>query len=204
MGEIKIFENAQFGQVRTTTSASERQHSNVVDVLVIENCELTILEDDLLIRFNNYNKTYNLEDYCSEIVLSCESFEKAMQAMNILKIGPVHNSVYRTKWICWALTVFSYFNQPSKNSPKTYLMKDSNTGHTKIGRSVNPRMRERTLQSEKPTITLFAVCEDLVESEIHKYYKDKRVRGEWFSLSEGDIDNIICDYGFKVVVSNPA
>mgnify|MGYP000884813906 FL=1 len=35
---------------------------------------------------------------------------------------------------------------------KCYILKDHNTGLYKIGKSVNPVFREKTLQSEKPTI----------------------------------------------------
>lgn len=85
------------------------------------------------------------------------------------------------------------------NIPKTYLMHDSNTGYTKIGMSVNPRQRERTLQSEKPTITLFRVCDTLVEKKLHSIYAAKRVRGEWFDLTESDIEKICNDYQFHEV-----
>lgn len=84
----------------------------------------------------------------------------------------------------------------SVSSSKTYLMMDSNTGLVKIGRSVNPKARERTLQSEKPTISMIKVCEKLVEKELHKKYAKKRVRGEWFKLSEDDIEYIVAEYGF--------
>ncbi len=79
---------------------------------------------------------------------------------------------------------------------KTYLMTDSNTGYTKIGRSVNPRIREKTLQSEKPTITLFKVCDKDIELSLHDRYAAKRIRGEWFNLSEADITNICTEYEF--------
>ena len=80
---------------------------------------------------------------------------------------------------------------------KTYLMRDSNTGLIKIGKAVDPKFRERTLQSEKPTISLFAVCDNLVERELHKKYNDKRVRGEWFKLGEDEVSKIITTYNFK-------
>lgn len=79
---------------------------------------------------------------------------------------------------------------------KTYLMHDANTGYTKIGKSINPRQRERTLQSEKPTITLMKVCDRLVEKQLHAQYADKRIRGEWFDLSEEDIADICSKYKF--------
>lgn len=96
------------------------------------------------------------------------------------------------------IEVRQYESRAYKNS-KTYLMHDSNTGYTKIGMSVNPRQRERTLQSEKPTITLFRVCDTLVEKKLHGIYAAKRVRGEWFDLTESDIEKICNDYQFHEV-----
>ena len=76
-------------------------------------------------------------------------------------------------------------------------MKDSNTGLIKIGKSINPLHRERTLQSEKPTISLFAVCEEDIENELHSIYDSYRVRGEWFNISSNQVQYIINKYKFK-------
>ncbi len=81
--------------------------------------------------------------------------------------------------------------------PKTYLMHDANTGYTKIGKSINPRQRERTLQSEKPTITLFKICDMDIESNLHTKYAHKRIRGEWFDLDESEIETICNEHNFK-------
>ncbi len=79
----------------------------------------------------------------------------------------------------------------------TYLMKDDSNGYYKIGMSNNPTYRERTLQSAKPTITLlcskeFSSREEAREHEkyLHNKYADKRLRGEWFKLTELDIINV--------------
>lgn len=82
------------------------------------------------------------------------------------------------------------------SNQKTYIMKDSSTNLIKIGKAINPKYREKTLQSEKPTIFLFAVCEDNIESELHKKFEDKRVRGEWFNLTDNEINVILKDYKF--------
>lgn len=75
-----------------------------------------------------------------------------------------------------------------------YLMLDNNTGLYKIGMSNNPEIRERTLQSEKPTI--IKVSEKrlpsreiaaAMEKMLHSIFSDKRVRGEWFKLTSLDI-----------------
>ena len=104
----------------------------------------------------------------------------------------------RVKYSILSSIFTTYINERVSGSSiqKTYLMKDSNTGLTKIGKAVDPKYRERTLQSEKPTISLFAVCEDNVESKLHEQYKDKRVRGEWFNLTGEEIKNIINKFKF--------
>lgn len=75
---------------------------------------------------------------------------------------------------------------------KVYVMFDMNTGYYKIGRSSNPEYRERTLQSEKPTIKLMFYNDARMKDEkvLHDKFKDKRIRGEWFDLSGSDIEQI--------------
>ena len=103
----------------------------------------------------------------------------------------------QTKYLIISTISNTYENNSVRgNNQKTYLMKDSNTGLTKIGKAVDPKHRERTLQSEKPTISLFAVCEDNVELELHNKFEDKRVRGEWFNLMENEIEDIVNSYKF--------
>lgn len=85
-----------------------------------------------------------------------------------------------------------------KSSAKTptptfiYLIKNNRNGLYKIGRSKTPSIRESTLQSEEPDISMilsFAGTSQL-EKELHKRFADKRVRGEWFELSGIDIEII--------------
>lgn len=72
---------------------------------------------------------------------------------------------------------------------RVYVMLDENTGYYKIGRSIKPKVRERTLQSEKPTIKMLfhheATHKD--EKDLHKKFSEKRIRGEWFDLSGSDL-----------------
>ena len=79
----------------------------------------------------------------------------------------------------------------------TYLMKDDNNGYYKIGMSKNPVYREKTLQSEKPTISLlcskkFSSREEAREHEkiLHQRYSNQHKRGEWFWLSEQDVADV--------------
>jgi hypothetical protein len=75
---------------------------------------------------------------------------------------------------------------------QVYVMIDKNTGYYKIGRSLNPFKREKTLQSEKPTIELLHThnAKTIDERNLHSMFKDKRIRGEWFDLSGSDVQAI--------------
>lgn len=82
---------------------------------------------------------------------------------------------------------------------KTYIMIDKRTLMYKIGRAKSPSYREATLQSENPLIELIAICEEDIERQLHKLFKDYRIRGEWFRFTEGQVNKIISEYGFKRV-----
>lgn len=73
-----------------------------------------------------------------------------------------------------------------------YLMRNTRNGLTKIGYSSNPKSREATLQSEEPEIRLIAAFKVAREHEelVHNAYPQKRVRGEWFKLTEEDEEEI--------------
>lgn len=79
-----------------------------------------------------------------------------------------------------------------------YLMKDMSNGYYKIGISNTPEYRERTLQSEKPTIEMLACKKyptrkiaESIESALHTTYSQQRLRGEWFNLTDADVAAII-------------
>lgn len=89
--------------------------------------------------------------------------------------------------------------QTKKQSIKTYVMIDTTNNLYKIGKSVNPIVRERTLQSEKPTIELYLVCNSDIENILHFKYKNKRVRGEWFSLTQDDLIDLVLEHEFEKI-----
>ena len=93
-----------------------------------------------------------------------------------------------------------YIDRPKKvkhstNTKKVcYLMVDSSTKYVKIGNSINPHKRERTLQSEKPTIEILHIFKKNIETELHQKYSKKRIRGEWFNLTNNEVKQIIKKY----------
>ena len=80
----------------------------------------------------------------------------------------------------------------SGDCTKVYVMIDKNTGYYKIGRSRHPKYREKTLQSEKPTIEMLFNHKGRNKDEtyLHNYFRTQRVRGEWFDLSGSDLNKI--------------
>lgn len=79
-----------------------------------------------------------------------------------------------------------------------YLMLDISNGYYKIGISNKPYYREKTLQSEKPTINLITSkryptrkIAESIEKSLHLVFGEKRIRGEWFVLTEKDVEHIM-------------
>lgn len=82
----------------------------------------------------------------------------------------------------------------------TYIMLDETVpGCVKIGKSINPEKRERTLQAQNPVIKLLATTERDIEKELHAKFQNLRVRGEWFKIPEEQINEVVSTYGFTVV-----
>lgn len=79
-----------------------------------------------------------------------------------------------------------------------YLMHDTSNNYYKIGISNKPEYREKTLQSEKPTIEIIVSKKfpirkiaESIEKALHDTYSEKRLRGEWFELDLKDIEHIV-------------
>lgn len=159
------------------------------DALLSENKKIFDRAVDIL----NYSFQFNDLNSLSEGLKNTEwkVFELASllsneNNLNLLGINiiPRYNSCEKSK---------------KQKSFKTYLMTDSNTGYTKIGKSFNPEKREKTLQSEKPTISLFAVCKNNIETKLHNRFKTRHQRGEWYRFTNNEVLEIVKDYGFKIV-----
>jgi hypothetical protein len=73
-----------------------------------------------------------------------------------------------------------------------YLMHNKRNNLIKIGKSVNPSHREKTLQAEEPEINMIAVWEasPRLETHLHRLYKHKRLRGEWFDLNFKELKEV--------------
>jgi hypothetical protein len=131
--------------------------------------------------------------------------DKIIQILNLTKefylknkeILEFHEKISKVK----SETEFSVSAYNLKNKKKSahqnrktqiYVMRDNHTGHYKIGRSDSPVKREATLLSQKSSIELLFYAEAIFDYEkrLHDLFADKRIRGEWFDLSQGDVELI--------------
>lgn len=71
-------------------------------------------------------------------------------------------------------------------------MRDMRSEFYKIGFSINPVYREKTLQAEQPLILLVDSWEGTLadEKQLHKLFTKVRVRGEWFALTKEHLSEI--------------
>ncbi len=78
-----------------------------------------------------------------------------------------------------------------------YLMHNKRNGLYKIGRSIKPSLREKTLQSQEPEIEITATYPATNKDEkiLHQTFYDKHVRGEWFNLESSDL--ALIEYYFQ-------
>lgn len=75
---------------------------------------------------------------------------------------------------------------------KIYLILNNRNNFIKIGRSINPIHREKTLQSEDPELLMIKswIAPKDVEKLLHSEFSNERVRGEWFRLTIKDLFRI--------------
>mgnify|MGYP006436649675 FL=1 len=158
------------------------------DKIRYESCEINQFFNFLLTTYENYY-IINLEEILFNInnLKDCITNEKNNINLKILnrleedrqkKI--IENAFDHTK------TVKNFKKQVC------YIIKDFNTNIYKIGKSIDPKKREKTLQSEKPTLKIIKIFKEDHEYELHKKYKRERIRGEWFKLSNLQI-KYICE-----------
>lgn len=82
---------------------------------------------------------------------------------------------------------------------KIYLMQNQRNRYVKIGFTRRqPEFREKTLQSEEPEIRLLCTWPGTFEDELHlhRLYAHRRLRGEWFSLTDEELKDLAkMDFG---------
>lgn len=148
--------------------------SNALDGALFNYSELQQLHDAIITTLDYYEKRQFVDD--AEID-DYNEIQHYLRTKNLQSIP--------------RLEAFAELNRQFNTN--VYLMVDHNTGYYKIGRSNNAAKREKTLQSEKPTIEMLHTFKARSKDEtyFHELFKKQRIRGEWFNLSKDDIDTIV-------------
>jgi hypothetical protein len=131
--------------------------------------------------------------YSIQADLIVEAFEKQIVRVDFdtyVKAKNFQNDVYDYPPSAKA----SKPNRKQSRAGFVYLLK-SETGHYKIGRTIDPKSRSKTFGIQLPfAVEFLAVipADDMIslESELHRRFDEKRLSGEWFNLSDDDIEYI--------------
>lgn len=158
--------------------------------LKIELLEYPILKKNKTQNLNilnpKENKIYSVEETAIELNISKRAVQKRCRKYFIKKL--------KNKYLITEKVILKWKNERYNGEKfnlinnyietKTYLMKDKHNGLYKIGKSRNPKIRERTLQSEKPSIIMVKTWNYDIEKKLHNLYNKFRVRGEYFKLTQ--------------------
>lgn len=85
----------------------------------------------------------------------------------------------------------------SESVTYTYVIKDKVSNLSKIGKTVDLNKRLSMLSAGNPNLSLEYVFYGDIENLMHKTFSAKRVKGEWFLLSEEDFSMLVNNYGFE-------
>lgn len=130
---------------------------------------------------------FNDFKYVSKILKTKSFIEKVKNEELIVYLQNKYDELVKIKYDTRSI-------KNDKRKPKSYIIKDRSTGHYKIGKSLNPLNREKTLQSEKPDLIMIKEFKGDWENKLHKKYANQRLRGEWFELTKTQLEYICKHY----------
>ena len=84
------------------------------------------------------------------------------------------------------LVLPSYKTRVESVNQKTYLMYSNDTCLYKIGKSENVENRLNTIVRFGVNAEVVHIIDKNIETELHRKFKEKRKKGEWFDLSKED------------------
>lgn len=134
---------------------------------------------------NTYRDDYTIPESLTAFMYFAQEYQRALNDLGILlidiqQVASMPEAKPVTEEPCFV-----------------YLMVDTTNGYHKIGISNHPEYREKTLQSEKPTIEKICakrfpsrLIAQSIESALHTAFASKRVRGEWFKLNDEEVAQI--------------
>ena len=143
---------------------------------------LTECEKHELIKIFKYNTV-------SIILLNNEKGNKQFEYLKNNKNKPL-----------WEIMTFSENYYPikekkniNKNAGYVYLLEYNNLYKIGCSKNIDKRLHDLEKNTPHKINLIHSIKTDnkyKLENELHQKYKDKRSKGEWFSLSDSDIQNI--------------
>lgn len=93
------------------------------------------------------------------------------------------------------------YKEPEKKPPKpgfVYFVKAKETGYIKIGYTTNLKTRLKAMQTASPfelELVDFLEVRNAIDEEMdaHGFFYNRRLRGEWFDISEEEIEAYITE-----------
>lgn len=204
-GRVLTFSNFT-KPIKCANNSDREGNINMSTSAIMTNQDINMLATHNVVKWNLLNEEGSIlaeEDFPSIINMSDTLKEVHRMALQdyLKKYLALYNRIIDEKdggaSACISNDVMNNDNKMSSSTCFVYLMLDTTNNYYKIGISNNPMYRERTLQSEKPTIELLCAKEypsrsiaEAFESSLHRVFSSKRIRGEWFSLSASDVEDI--------------
>jgi hypothetical protein len=167
-----------------------------INVKILNQEETDILKVGFIYKGKEYSISFLLDgnSYIEKYINTKDTYYKD-KIFNLLYIKIDNDKIYLSSGQ-FDLQISRIRNEIISSTPyKTYLIKDCVNGFYKIGKSRNPKIREKTLQHEKPTIKIVKIFDQDIEKILHEQYKEQRLRGEWFNLNNIQVKYICSKYG---------
>lgn len=118
---------------------------------------------------------------------------------NFLENHGIHTSVVRKSIRLQLPKTVTTATQPIDKKIYVYFIRESWNKSVKIGRTSNLISRFRDIQTHCPQpIELIGFFtskpKDRLEGKLHRFFRHRNIRGEWFSLSDEEIEEAIEKY----------
>lgn len=184
---------------------------NIVEVVLEESIYLIIsLLDNVVLsfRYDIKNRIISIHTEIFKLLVElhackCLFNDCDVKTRDIVRFSRIFTSEDR---ICSFLESLFYIYEASDRRMSsiqekkiyTYILKWDRRGLYKIGKSSNIKSRFRNLSSSNDEISILAFLDENIESDLHKQYSEKRRFGEWFALTDEDVEHIIRIHGFAL------
>lgn len=173
----------------------ELEHSNILNVgfillskineqsIKVHQMSFDFLEHSNILRAREYADSLDLLRQISNSATSWFSFDECLkQSYHDCSIALYH------LWVELILLSSPKAGDRNTTSPKTYIVFNPKSNLIKIGKSISPKTRIRTLETQAGAIfDVLALIDSDIESKLHKKFAEYRTVGEWFDDRDGAI-----------------